>query len=94
MNKGAVSQVQRSEKISFQFDGIDMDAYEGETIAAALFRAEVSHLRDAPNSKNPRGLFCVMGVCQECVVSVDGKIVEACRTNVSDGLIVNRVQYV
>ncbi len=94
MNKDAASPVQRTEKISFQFDGIEVGAFEGETIAAALLRARITHLRDAPNSKKPRGMFCVMGVCQECVVIVDGKIVEACRSKASDGLIVNRVHYV
>lgn len=94
MNKSAALPVQRTKRISFEFDGIEVDAYAGETIAVALFRAGITHLRDAPNRKSPRGMFCVMGVCQECVVSVDGKNVEACRTGVTKGLIVNRVQYV
>lgn len=86
--------IERSEYISFQFDGKSYQGYAGETIGAALLRAGVTHLRDAPNSKTPRGMFCIMGACQECVVEVDGRKVEACRTDVSDGLIVKRAPHV
>jgi predicted molibdopterin-dependent oxidoreductase YjgC len=39
-------------------------------------------------------MFCGMGVCQECVVEVDGKKTEACRTKVKAGLIVRKATYV
>ncbi len=85
--------IERTKEISFQFDGVMINGYEGESIAAALLRAGITAIRNAPNTKTPRGMFCVMGVCQECVVSIDGKTREACRTTVSDGLIVERVIY-
>lgn len=94
MNEEAAPLIQRTEKISFQFDGGEVEAYAGETIAAALLRAVTTHLRDAPNGGRPRGMFCAMGICQECVVEVDGQIVEACRAEVKPGLTVKRVQYV
>ena len=80
----------RTELITFQFDHNSVAAHEGESIAVALMRAGVTQIRKAP-SGTPRGMFCVMGVCQECVVMVDGKRVEACRTLVSEGLVVRRV---
>ena len=83
----------RSAEISFEFDGEDYPAFDGETIAAALLRAGILNIRSAPSGA-PRGLFCVMGACQECVVEVDGKKVEACRTVVSEGLKIKRVSYV
>ena len=83
--------IERSREISFQFDGEQINGFEGESIAVALLRAGIIHLRDAPNSGSPRGMFCVMGICQECVVEIDGKKQESCRTKVRDGLSVNKV---
>ncbi len=82
--------IERSELITFQFDHNSVAAHEGESIAVALLRAGITHIRNAP-SGTARGMFCAIGVCQECVVMVGGKRVEACRTTVSDGLIVKRV---
>ena len=83
--------IERSREISFQFDGEQISGFEGESIAASLLRAGIIHLRDAPHSGTPRGMFCVMGICQECVIEIDGKKQEACRTKVRDGLSVNKV---
>jgi sarcosine oxidase subunit alpha len=64
-----------------------MDAYEGETIAAALLAAGIFTFRLSPKHKEPRGLFCGMGSCYECLVTVDGAhAVRACVTPVSDGM--------
>ncbi|MBT5072155.1 MAG: (2Fe-2S)-binding protein [Kordiimonadaceae bacterium] len=81
--------IERSVEISFEFDGKNYPAFDGETIAAALLRSNVLNIRNAP-SGSPRGIFCVMGACQECVVEIDGIKVEACRTSVADGLIIKR----
>ncbi|MBT5186114.1 MAG: (2Fe-2S)-binding protein [Kordiimonadaceae bacterium] len=94
MSSENTDQIKRTEKISFTFDDQTVEAYDGETIAAALLRRGVIHLRNAPNSNTARGMFCGMGVCQECVVEVDGYKVEACRTKTSNGLIVKKVSYV
>ena len=72
--------------VRFRFDDVEVEAYEGESIAAALLAAGVTTLRRAPADDAPRGAFCWMGICQECVVRVDGVAVEACRTAVVDGL--------
>jgi succinate dehydrogenase/fumarate reductase-like Fe-S protein len=72
--------------VRFHFDGVPVDAYEGESIAAALLAAGVTTLRRAPADGAPRGAFCWMGICQECVVRIDGVAVEACRMAVVEGL--------
>lgn len=82
--------VQRAPCLEFLFDGQLIVAHQGETVLAALMRAGIKHLRDAPADGSPRGAFCCMGLCQECVVLVDGNTVESCRQLVSDGLIVER----
>mgnify|MGYP000182760885 CR=1 FL=1 len=84
-------QILRSELISFCFDGAQYQAHRGESIAAALLRNGVLSLRAAPKDASPRGLFCCMGLCQECTVSVDGTTVESCRTIVADGMNVSSI---
>ena len=63
-----------------------MPALEGETVAAALAAAGITAFRRARNG-DARGVFCGMGVCCECLVSVDGRPGErACMTSVRDGM--------
>jgi predicted molibdopterin-dependent oxidoreductase YjgC len=70
----------------FTFEGQPILAYAGETVATALLAAGIRTLRHGPGDGGPRGLFCVMGLCQECVVSVEGRAEEACRLAATDGL--------
>lgn len=78
--------------VSFRFDGEMLTAREGETLAAALYAQGRRTLRMNRDDGGPRGAFCFMGVCQECVVSIDGRLTEACRTLVHDGLVVESVR--
>ncbi len=84
-------QIKRSEKVTFTFDGTPVTGHAGENLVVALMRAGYLVLRNAPNDAAPRGVFCCMGLCQECAVVIDGQVVEACRTDISPGLIVERV---
>jgi aerobic-type carbon monoxide dehydrogenase small subunit (CoxS/CutS family) len=52
-----------------------------------LWAAGIRRLRGSPGGA-PRGLFCGMGVCQECVVEVEGATLPACQTRVADGMVV------
>ena len=63
-----------------------MSARPGENLATALFAAGTKTLRTSPRSGSPRGMFCLMGSCQECLVMVDEHRVLACRTTVADGM--------
>ena len=67
-------------------DGQPLSAFEGESVAAALLAAGVLYLRSSSRLGQPRGVFCAMGVCQECVVEVDGRTVPACLTPIRDGM--------
>ncbi|MCR9138932.1 MAG: (2Fe-2S)-binding protein [Alphaproteobacteria bacterium] len=80
--------IKRTRLLTFHFDGQPVQAHEGETVAVALLRAGQLTTRTAPNDQAPRGLFCCMGLCQECVVVIDGRVTEACRRIVTDGLVV------
>jgi glycine/D-amino acid oxidase-like deaminating enzyme len=76
------------QSITFQFDGQTIKALEGETIAAALSAAGITTFRHTPSGA-PRGAFCGMGACYDCVVTVDGRSGQrACMTPAADGLTV------
>ena len=79
-------------KVGFSFDGETLSAFEGETLAAALYAQGRRTLRISRDDGGPRGAFCFMGVCQECVVLIDGRQTEACRTLIRDGLVVERLR--
>jgi predicted molibdopterin-dependent oxidoreductase YjgC len=79
--------VERGRALNMLVDGRSVVAYDGETIAAALFAAGVRITRWTVRAGEPRGYFCGMGVCQDCLVTVDGSPnVRACMTPVRDGL--------
>ena len=80
--------VRRTAEVLFTFDGTPVGGRLGESIAAALMREGHRHLRDAPADGAPRGAFCYMGLCQECLVRIDGMVVESCRHAVVSGLTV------
>jgi hypothetical protein len=75
--------------VSFTFDGQPIEAVDGETVAAALSAAGITTLRRTASGA-PRGVFCGMGACWDCVVTVDGRIGQrACLTPARDGMTVS-----
>ena len=77
--------------IRFQFEGQPYSALRGQTVAAALIAAGVRSLRRSPVDGAPRGLFCAMGICQDCLVAVGSRRVESCRLVATEGLDVRAV---
>ncbi len=67
-------------------NGVIFDVPEGRSVAAALLAVGVRKLRESPRASEPRGAFCMMGVCQECVVHIDGYLRQACMVPVTPGL--------
>ena len=63
---------ERGEKITFFYNGREVDAYPNETIAAALHAAGVRKLGESPELHRPRGLFCAIGNCSSCFMLVNG----------------------
>jgi sarcosine oxidase subunit alpha len=81
--------VQRGRLVKITVDGKLVDAYEGETIAAALLAAGIYTFRQSRKHKEPRSLSCGMGSCMECLVTVNGiNSQRACVTLVTDGMLV------
>jgi len=71
--------------IELSVDGEPLRAAAGQSIAAALLAAGRKSLRSSPSGE-PRGLYCGIGVCQECRVQADGRVVRACVTPVTAGM--------
>ncbi len=76
--------------IEITFEGRTIVSHEGDSIAAALSRAGIYHLRTT-QSGAPRGLYCGMGVCQDCLVTADGReAVRACVTKITRPIAIKR----
>jgi hypothetical protein len=54
------------------FDGRRVRVEPGQTVAAALWAAGVRSWRTTRETGAPRGMFCGIGVCFDCLVTVDG----------------------
>ncbi len=81
----------RGQAFQIQLDGKPLTAYPGETIAAALLAAGVIVFHHTHQLGEPRGPFCCMGVCYDCLVTVNGKPdVRACQTAAQPGDCVER----
>ncbi|WP_439578675.1 (2Fe-2S)-binding protein [Elioraea sp.] len=72
--------------VSISVDGEPVAGHEGESLAMALAAAGLLALRRSPGSATPRSVFCLMGVCQECAVTLDGVVVASCQEPVRDGM--------
>jgi sarcosine oxidase subunit alpha len=76
----------RGKQIAVTVNGTPVTAYEGETVHAALTAAGIYPLRQALAGGN-RGVFCGMGLCYECLVTVNHiPDQRACMTVVQDGM--------
>lgn len=79
------------ETICFTFDGVEIKAQHGDTVAAALLASGTVTIRTTQTSK-PRGPYCMMGACYDCLVQVDGRTVQSCMLQATPDLLVNRIK--
>ncbi|GAA2135154.1 proline dehydrogenase [Glycomyces algeriensis] len=69
-----------------RFDGEEVEVQEGQTVAGVLLAKGVRSWRTTRGAGRPRGLFCGIGVCFDCLVKVNGvPDVRACQRVVADG---------
>jgi predicted molibdopterin-dependent oxidoreductase YjgC len=70
-------------------DGREVKAREGEMIAAALVASGIHVFRYTTKRHEPRGVFCAIGRCTDCVMEVDGRPnVRTCVTPVRDHMVI------
>ena len=81
--------VRREAPFEFSFEGEAITAYPGETIGGALMAAGYTTLRTTRQQGKPRGIFCGIGICFDCLVVVDGKPNrQACLIAAQPGMVV------
>ena len=79
--------VARGPALCFRFDDREIEGYEGESVAAALWAAGIrGWTSDRAEDPPSRTVYCAMGTCQQCALWIDGVRVEACCTPVRAGL--------
>jgi predicted molibdopterin-dependent oxidoreductase YjgC len=75
-----------AEPVRFSFDGTPMLAEAGQTVGAALLAAGIRSWRVTRSGGRPRGLFCGIGACFDCLVDVnEDRAVRACLVRLRDG---------
>jgi len=61
-----------SNEISFHFNGAKITGAEGQSVAAALIANGQRELRRTRFGEEPRSIFCGIGICFDCVVTING----------------------
>lgn len=75
--------------VAFTFDALPVTGRDGEPIASALLAAGHRVFRTMPDQGDPRGCYCFVGRCSDCLVVVDGVPgVRSCVTPVREGMAV------
>ena len=82
-----------AETVAIDFEGRRVEARTGDTVAAAVLAADPGHTRTTPVSGSARLPYCMMGVCFDCLMEIDGvPNRQACMVRVRDGMQVRRQQ--
>ena len=75
------------EDVTVVVDGKRCAALATDTVAAALLASGLAHCRTTPVSGEPRAPYCMMGVCFDCLVVIDGVgNRQACMVRVREGM--------
>ena len=84
---------EKGRPVKFTYDGKEVEGYEGEPIAEELKANGVMIHRYTAKKHTPRGMFCAIGRCTDCVMVVDGEPnVRTCMTPLKEGMVV-QTQY-
>jgi len=82
-----IIEFKRGREVTIYFNGQPVKAYEGETVASALYAAGVRVFSRSFRWHRPRGFFCAIGKCSACMMEVDGiPNVRTCKVYVRDGM--------
>ena len=80
-------------RLRISIDGVSLDVPPGTTVAAAMVEAGRLVVHRSTRLGHPRGMFCGMGVCFACLLSINGRPdVRACLTEVTEGMVVETQQ--
>lgn len=92
-NHPILGATEERKQVTFTYNGTPLTGYEGEPIAIALKANGVMAHRYTAKTHEPRGVFCAIGRCTDCVMIVDGKPnIRTCITPLEEGMAV-QTQY-
>lgn len=76
-------------RVTIRLDGVEVDAADGQSVGSALVDHGIVAWRTTRRQKRPRGLFCGIGVCYDCLITIDGSANQrACLAPVRAGMTV------
>jgi predicted molibdopterin-dependent oxidoreductase YjgC len=80
-----------SHNVRITFEGRPLTVPAGISVAAALLANDVGHTRESPVNGRPGAPYCMMGVCFECLVDINGRPnCQGCLMTVEEGMRVGR----
>ena len=81
----------RSGRVTLTIEGRSVSVPEGQSVAAAVLAAGLESCRSTPVSGSPRLPYCMMGLCFDCLMEIDGVANrQACLVEVREGMVVRR----
>ena len=81
----------QNESITIYFDGKALTVPKDRNVATALLEAGISNFRKTTLNNENRGPYCMMGVCFDCLINIDGMDnQQACMIKVIDGMKIKR----
>ncbi len=76
-------------RVRIVVDGDEIEGVAGQSVAGVMLGAGIRSWRQTANTGSPRGLFCGIGICFDCLVTVDGvRDVRACQRRAIDGAVI------
>jgi len=83
-----ILEIPERKKITFEFDGKELQGFEGMVISSALFLNKIKVFGHHVKDESPQGIFCSNGQCSQCNVTVNKIPVKACMTHLKKGMII------
>jgi len=88
-----VKEPSQSSSVTLMFEGHPIKAPEGVSVAAALLINGVTSFRTTPAQSTARAPYCMMGICFDCLIEIDGMPNrQSCLVPVSEGMVIKRQQ--
>jgi predicted molibdopterin-dependent oxidoreductase YjgC len=83
----------RDRTVTVTIEGRPVTVPEGQTVAAAVLAVDLGPCRTTPVSGSPRAPYCMMGLCFDCLMEIDGVAnIQTCLVEVRDGMEIRRQQ--
>jgi len=84
-----LGKIEEQKPVDIIVDGKIYKVFEGEMIAAALIANNIKTFRYTKHHHKPRGIYCGIGRCTDCIMVVDGiPNVRTCITPVKEGMVI------